>query len=72
MSNTQEDRALEAKARRAANNAGFVAYRSRSRLSFDNNGGFMLADSRTNAVVYGLRYDLSAQDVIEFCNDRAQ
>ncbi|WP_186159055.1 hypothetical protein [Burkholderia gladioli] len=72
MSNTQENLAQEAKARRAARKAGLVAYKSRARLSIDNEGGFMLADSYTNAVVYGLRYDLSASDVIEFCSDRIQ
>lgn len=70
MSNTPEDLAQEAKARRAARRAGFVAYKSRARLSIDNEGGFMLADSYTNTVVYGLRYSLSTKDVIEFCNDR--
>jgi hypothetical protein len=37
--------------------------------SIDNYGGFMLVDPYTNGAVDGVRYDLSAEDVIERCRD---
>jgi hypothetical protein len=60
------EKALEQRARRAARRAGLVARKSRRRVdSFDNFGGFTLVDPRTNGVVDGFRFDLSAEYVIE-------
>ena len=61
----------ESSARRAAKRAGLVARKSRWRKdSIDNKGGFMLVDPYTNTVVYGDRFDLTADAVISICNDR--
>jgi hypothetical protein len=55
-------------ARRAAKRVGLAATKSRWRRdSIDNRGGFMLVNPFTNAVVEGARFDLSAQDVLDFC-----
>ncbi len=56
-----------AKARRAAKREGLIARKPRGRLSSDNYGGFQLLDQR-NRIVAGVKCDLSAQDVIDYCN----
>jgi hypothetical protein len=64
------DTALEARARRAARKVELAARKSRWRLvSIDNYGGFMIVDPYTNFAVAGFRYDMSAEKVIEFCED---
>jgi hypothetical protein len=69
MSTTEQ--ALEACARRAAHRVGLVARKSRWRANtIDNFGGFMLVDPSTNFAVDGIRYDLSAEYVIESCAER--
>jgi hypothetical protein len=61
---------LEARARRAAKRVGLVATKSRWRKdSLDNFGDFQLRDPNRNAVVGGSRYDLTAQQVIDWCTD---
>ncbi len=63
--------ALEARARRAAKRVGLVATKTRWRAnSVDNYGGFQIVDPYYNTVVHGLRYNLSAEEVIEFCANR--
>jgi hypothetical protein len=63
--------ALDARARRAAGRAGLIARKSRWRAgSIDNYGDFMLIDPYTNCCVGGSRFDLSAEEVIEFCGGR--
>jgi len=60
--------AMEHRARRAAKRHGLVARKSRWRRdSVDNHGGFMLVDSYNNNVVAGARFDMTADDVVEFC-----
>jgi hypothetical protein len=60
--------ALEQRARRAARRVGLLARKSRWRLgSVDNFGEFMLLDPQTNFVVEGARFDLSAEEVIDYC-----
>jgi hypothetical protein len=55
-------------ARRAAKRVGLVARKSRWRRdSIDNDGGFMIVDPYTNFVVCGSRFDLTADDVAEYC-----
>ncbi len=61
--------AMEARARRAARGAGMVVRKSRRELSLDNCGGFMLVDPRTNFPVDGSRYDMTAEDVIRWCQE---
>jgi hypothetical protein len=65
---TATEQALEARARRAARRVGLVARKSRWRAhTIDNFGGFAIIDPRFNAIVTGSRFDLSAEDVIEYC-----
>jgi hypothetical protein len=67
---TMSDSALEARARRAAQKAGLKAVKSRWRAgSVDNYGGFQIIDPYFNRVEAGLRYDMSAQEVIEYCQE---
>jgi hypothetical protein len=62
------DTALESRARRAAKRVDLIATKSRWRKNTnDNHGGFQLVDPHAKIVVSGSTYDLSAQDVIEFC-----
>jgi hypothetical protein len=64
------ENALEQRARRAARRVGLVARKSRWRAnSADNYGGFMLVDASANFVVYGSRFDLSAEEVIDYCSE---
>ncbi len=59
---------LDTAARRAAKRAGLQARKSRARtISLDNHSEFMLVDPMHNCVVAGARFDLSAQEVIDFC-----
>jgi hypothetical protein len=47
-----------------------MARKSRWRIgSLDNCGEFMLIDPRTNCPVDGYRYDMTAEEVIEYCRD---
>jgi hypothetical protein len=62
------DIALESRARREAKRVELIATKSRCRKNtIDNHGGFQLVDPCRHAVVKGSRYNLSANDVIEFC-----
>jgi hypothetical protein len=67
--NNPSENALEQRARRAARRVALMAKKSRWRLgTIDNYGAFALVDPRTNFMVAGFRYDLSAEGVIEYCN----
>jgi hypothetical protein len=62
--------ALEARARRAARRIGLVARKSRWRWgSIDNYGGFQILNPFTNFILEGVRFNLSAQDVIDYCRE---
>ena len=64
------ERAMEARARRAANSVGLIARKSRRRVgSIDNCGGFMIVEPSSNFPVAGFGYDLGAEAVIEYCRD---
>jgi hypothetical protein len=64
--------AIEQRARRAAKRIGLIAKKSRWRAgSIDNRGGFMLIEPYSNGVVCGSRFDLSAQDVLDYCELRS-
>ncbi len=63
-----EDSKLNAAARRAAKRVGLQARKSRARtISIGNHGEFMLVDPTSNSVVGGERFDMSAQEVIDWC-----
>jgi hypothetical protein len=62
------EKAMEARARRAARKVGLVAQEARWRqFSCDKLGGFMVMDPATRMPVAGDRWHLSAQEVIQFC-----
>ena len=69
MESTQSNSATsDSKARRAARRVGLVARKSRWRRgSIDNRGEYMLINPMTNFVVAGSRFDLTADDVVQFC-----
>lgn len=63
----------DARARRAAKRVGLVAQKSRWRkYSIDNYGEFMLRDPDTSFPVYGFKWDLAADEVIEYCREIAE
>jgi len=63
-----KDKKLAVRARRAATRAGWFLRKRRGRLgTIDNSGGYMLADAFTNSVFAGERFNLSAQEVIDYC-----
>jgi hypothetical protein len=67
----QSEASMEARARRAAKRAGLIAKKSRWRLgTIDNLGEFCVLDPRTNCVVAGSRFDVTAEQVIDFCAER--
>lgn len=60
--------AMEARARRAAKRIGLRALKSRRTIGGGwNDGGFMIIDPYRNAVMAGERFDLTPEDVIEYC-----
>jgi hypothetical protein len=64
------ENALEQRARRAARRVGLEARKSRWRAcSIDNYGDFMLVDPGRNIPVAGWRYDMTAEQVIDYCTE---
>jgi hypothetical protein len=64
----QLEKSLDNKARRYANRLGLCAKKWRGSLGTSlNQGGFMLLEPIGNRVVAGERFDLTADDVIAFC-----
>ena len=64
------EKAMDARARRAARRAGLIARRSRWRRdTVDNYGGFQLLDDYGNHIVAGDRFNLTPQQVIDWCQD---
>lgn len=62
--------AMEARARGAAVAAGYIATKStRGRKTRDNFGGFQLVDAAHGNIVLGERFNLTPDDVIEWCRD---
>ena len=67
---SQSESALDARARRAAKRIGLRAVKSTwRRESCDNHGGYMLVDVWNNSVVDGVRYELTAEQVIDYCTE---
>jgi hypothetical protein len=56
----------EQKARRMAKRLGLMAFTSR-RQTTDNHGGFLIFDPTFNLVLAGEKFDLTTDDVVEFC-----
>ena len=56
----------DSKARSVATRNGHRAIKSRAGESVDNHGGYMLVDAATNSIVAGVRFDLSAEEVVEY------
>jgi hypothetical protein len=69
MSEPTTDATLEARARPAARKVDQLAIKSRCRLSLDNCGGFMIIDPYFNRVEAGGRFDMAAQEVIDYCEE---
>ena len=69
MSVENSSKAEEARARREAKRNGLVAHKSRRMISCDNLGGFMLINCHTGGFVAGVRFELTAEDVIDYCNE---
>ena len=68
MSSDNETVKMEARARRAAKRVGWLARKSRWRAgTSDNHGEFTIIDPLHNNFLYGEKFDLSAEDVIEIC-----
>ena len=64
----REAKRIDARARRAAKRVGWIATKTRWRAgSIDNYGGFAIYDPHSNFIVYGEKFDLTAEDVIEYC-----
>jgi hypothetical protein len=62
--------ASDSQARRAAKRVGLLARKSRKRrVTIDNFGGFALIHPHYNCIVAGERFDMSADDVVEFCEN---
>jgi hypothetical protein len=59
--------ALESRARRAAKRVGLVVRKSRQAEGIDNLGGFMLVDAELGGCVQGSRFDMTPEDVIDYC-----
>jgi hypothetical protein len=57
-------------ARRAAARLGLAVRKSRSRTwKPDDQGGYMIVDPRTGFPQAGFEYDMSAEDVLTWCED---
>lgn len=70
MSMNAQEKALESRARRAARRAGLRAVKSRRRVgSWENQGEFALLDPQTRILVAGWNYDMSAEEVLDYCRD---
>jgi hypothetical protein len=68
MVSVENEKALEGRARRAAQKVGLRAMKSRARYTLNNRGGFMICDPYRNWVVAGDNYSLTPQAVIEYCD----
>jgi hypothetical protein len=61
--------ASDSQARRAATRIGLRARKSRLRRdTIDNYGHYMLIDPWRNFVIAGFRFDLTADDVVDWCS----
>ena len=63
------DKNRESALRRKMRKHGYSLHKSRSRITPDNDGAYMIVDVGTNTVVTGSRFDLSLDDVSEWAQD---
>jgi len=61
------DKALDARARRAARSCGLRLCKSRRYRPPDDLGEYMLLNPEYNSSVLGFKYDASAEEVLEYC-----
>jgi hypothetical protein len=67
-----EVKVAESTARRAAKRVGLLVRKSRRRRgSADNCGGFMSLNPYRNTIIAGVRFDLSAEHVVRYCEEVA-
>ena len=67
MNTNTEERAAEQRLRRHLKRRGYTLIKSRKQIvDYDNQGGYMVVDNRTNYAVGGARFDWSLDDVQEF------
>jgi hypothetical protein len=59
----------EFQARRSASKAGLRCIKARGKQHINQRGGYQLVDERTNVVVAGLDFDLSADEVVELARN---
>ena len=52
--------------RKVFNKYGWILRKSRSSISIDNFGEYMIIDAYSNCIVRGSRFEYSLDDVIEF------
>lgn len=60
---------MERKLRRILSKAGYSLHKSRTAISPDNLGGYMIVDASTNGVVCGSRYELTLDDVADWLSE---
>lgn len=66
---SQSPSAIDARARRAAKRVGLRIAKTRWRKgTIDNMGGYQILDLYSNCVFAGYRFDMSAEEVIEYCS----
>jgi hypothetical protein len=71
MNKPTTESAMDSRASRAAKKAELVAEKSAWRKdTIDNLGRFRIVDPYFDRVIEGVRYDMSAQEVIDFCEQR--
>ena len=63
---SKQKRAVEAQAREVAVRHGCIAVQSTKRLPVNGGGGFQVVDAETCFVKAGQRFDMSAEQVIQF------
>ena len=60
----------DSQTRRVAKRAGLIARKSRWRRdTVDNHGGYMLIEPYSNYVVAGSRFNLTASEVVDLCDE---
>ena len=66
------DSAAVARARRVATSMGWRVEKSRERYQHHNNQGALQILDRRNVVINGVNYEMTPEDVINFCQEFEQ
>jgi hypothetical protein len=64
-----DPRSINGRGGRRSGGAGWLSVAGGGRGSSDNLGGFQLLNPITNGIVGGVRFDMSAQDVVDYCTE---